>query len=751
MQSNTKITDEQGLCCSFDTSREFYKAGIAVVKQYKCMQLKYMLGLLFWLGAGMIACAQTGIKSIAYYGSAQNDLYILLQEEGYQLKQYKTPEAAIRAAPAGSGVLITAVHYPETDPENRFSAAMLQTAASRRLRIYVEYPSAYPGLAIPSKPLETHLERGVVTTDLFGSAAPRMALLGIQNCHVLPVTVKDPLIVLAKVVGVDKAELGLDSTVSNPLLFRKNGVLIGTTAFSNFKTGRYGPEVPVRSVLSYIVSQLTGVPTTIKQWEPDVRPMFGRSEQLPSNALRNSIQKGVEWYANGRFYIHASWKKEWEKYGSDGLKPVGPPVSQDHPAGDGSLGILEGHTSTIYYDGSQQYRYWMRADVQGEASMALAAAGRLLDNRDYENRAKNIINYLFKTSNLRAGAKNDPQSPAYGLIGWATTNAGTFYGDDNSRAILGALGAAAYLKTGQWDEELAAAILGNFRTTGREGFRGERLEEADIIKNGWRYYYNRDLEHPSPHFESWMWALYLWLYHKTRYQPLLDRTKKAIAITMQAYPDKWKWGSSLQTQRARMILPLAWLVRVEDTPEHRQWLDKMIRELLRYQDSSGVIREELGKGKGMFKELKTNNDYGSDEGSLITKNGQKIGCMLYTNNFALFSLHEAALATGNTDYLQATRKLSDFLTRIQVQSSKHKDLDGAWFRAFDYGKWEYWASNSDAGWGAWCTLTGWIQSWIVTTQTQIVQHQSYWDLTGHTSIGTPAQKLIHQMLDTAKP
>ncbi|HEX7756638.1 MAG TPA: hypothetical protein VF421_14905, partial [Niabella sp.] len=105
------------------------------------MQLKYILGLLFWLGAGMIACAQTGRKSIAYYGSAQNDLYILLQEEGYKLKQYKTPEAAIRAAPAGSGVLITAVHYPETDPENRLSAAMLQTAASRRLRIYVEYPS----------------------------------------------------------------------------------------------------------------------------------------------------------------------------------------------------------------------------------------------------------------------------------------------------------------------------------------------------------------------------------------------------------------------------------------------------------------------------------------------------------------------------------------------------------------------------------------------------------------------------------
>ncbi|WP_040679897.1 hypothetical protein [Niabella aurantiaca] len=692
--------------------------------------------------------AQLFKKTISFYGSDKNDLYLLLKEQGYNIKRYSNPESAIRSAPAGTGVFITADHYPEMDGKNRISEALLRTAASRELRLYVEYPSAYPGLDLPGKPLETHLERGVVTTGLFGAGLPRLALLGIHNCYVLPVDAADPLLVLAKVVGVDKAELGLDSTKTYPLLFRKNGVLISTTALSNFRTGRYGPEQPVKTVLSYIIAQLTGNRTPVTgKWPQDVRPMFGRAEPLPENARRNSIQKGVEWFANGRFYVHPSWKADWMKYGGvDGLKPVGPPVSQDKPNGDGSLGIIEGHTSTIYYDGSQQYRYWMRADVQGEASMALAAAGQLLNNADYKTRAINIINFLFKTSNLRAGPKNDPGSPAFGLIGWATTNAGTFYGDDNARAILGALGAAGYLKTDRWDKELAEAIMANFRTTGKQGFRGERLEENDIIKNGWPYYYNRDLEHPSPHFESWMWALYLWLYDKTHYAPLLERTKEAIAITMKDYPDKWKWGSSLQTQRARLILPLAWLVRVEDTPQHRRWLDEMIREMLKYQDESGAIREELGKGKGMFRELKSNNDYGSDEGSLISQNGQKISCMLYTNNFAVFSLHEAALATGNAGYMKAVKRLADFLTRIQVQSSKHKDLDGAWFRAFDYGKWEYWASNSDAGWGAWCTLTGWIQSWIVTTQAQILQQQSFWDVTKNSGMRSTGTAVIDQMM-----
>lgn len=474
--------------------------------------------------------------------------------------------------------------------------------------------------------------------------------------------------------------------------------------------------------------------------------MFSRNEALPASSKIKSIKKGIEWFNNGRFFIHPSWKQDWIKYGSNTFTPVGPPVSQSKPNGGGSLGILEGHTSTIYFDGSQQYRYWMRADVQGEASMALAAAGKLFNDKEYKSKSANLIDYMFKTSNLRAGAKNDASSPAYGLIGWATTNAGTFYGDDNARAILGAIGPSAYLNTSKWDQELTEAIMANFRTTGKLGFRSDRLEEKDIIKNGLQFYQERELLNISPHFESWMWACYLWLYNKTGYQPLLTKTKQAIKITMEAYPNKWLWGSSMQTQRARMILPLAWLVRIENNEEHKLWLDKMVNEILKYQDESGAIMEELGKGKGMFKELNKNSDYGSDEGSLVFRNGEKAACMLYTCNFALFSLNEAATATGNKKYKDAVDKLSDFITRIQVQSKKHKDLDGAWFRAFDYGRWDYWASNSDAGWGAWCTLTGWIQSWIVTTQAIISNNESYWQVTKDSRINEQMPKTIKTML-----
>jgi hypothetical protein len=686
-------------------------------------------------------------KVVYYYGSATNDLYLLLKQEGFTVHTFRNPAAAVKAAPKGAGVFILANNYPKPDSVNQISSELLDAAGKKNLHLYIEYPSAFPGLDISAQPIETNLERGVITSEEFGSKLPPMSLLGIHNCHVLPVQVDQPLIVLAKVVGFDKAEFGLKDTKSYPLLFEQQKALVCMTGLSHFKTARYGPKGSITELWSRIIGRIINDTTFhIRSLPQDVKPMFSRKESLSASARVNCIKKGADWYANARFFVHPSWKAEREKYGSDGLKPLGPPLPPGVPNGDGTMGVIEGHTSTIYYDGRQQLRYWMRADVQGETSMALAAAGKLLNNKEHLERSANLFEYVFKNSNMRAGAKNDSTSSAYGLIGWSTTNAGTFYGDDNARCILGYLGAAGYLNTSKWDKELAEAIMGNFRTTGKHGFRTDRLEEPNIIKNGWKYYYNRDVTYPSPHFESWMWALYLWLYNKTGYEPLLTKTKEAIKITMDGYPDKWLWGSSLQTQRARMILPLAWLVRIENTEEHRQWLDKMVNEIIRYQDESGAIMEEIGKGKGMFRELKSNADYGTDEGSLIFQNGDKASCMIYTCNFALFSLHEAAMATGNKKYWTAVNKLSDFLTRIQVQSTKHKDLNGAWFRGFDFGRWDYWASNSDAGWGVWCTETGWIQGWIVATQVQILQNQSYWDITKNSSIAGPAKSVIQHMM-----
>ena len=40
--------------------------------------------------------------------------------------------------------------------------------------------------------------------------------------------------------------------------------------------------------------------------------------------------------------------------------------------------------------------------------------------------------------------------------------------------------------------------------------------------------------------------------------------------------------------------------------------------------------------------------------------------------------------------------------------------DGAFFRAWDFDKWESWASDADIGWGA-RAESGWSQSWLAIT------------------------------------
>ncbi|MDF9797584.1 hypothetical protein OKW21_002847 [Catalinimonas alkaloidigena] len=687
---------------------------------------------------------------LIFCGSPDNDLYMLLEKEGASMIRYNHPATAIAAAPSGSAVFLIADGYPET--KNELTPALLQTAREKKLKIYLEYPAQLPGFELPQQPVATQLERGIVSSEVFGSSLPPMTILGVNDCHVLPIKVSDPLIVLGKVAGLDKAVYGIDDIQTYPLLFKQEEMWVAMTQLSNFVKGRFAPHAAWKQVWRTILTQMTGknlIPD--EDWPSEVSPMYGKDEKLPQQAKEHSIAKGVEWFFNGRFFVHPSWKEMWLQYQGDGTAPFGPPVSQNLPNGDGSLGLLEGHASKIYHDGSQQYRYWIRADVQGEGAYALAAAGKLLNHPTYHAYARELINYIFEGSNLRAEARDEKGSASYGLIGWSVTHPWVFYGDDNARTILGIMGASAYMDTNEWDQELAEAILANFRTTGKQGFRGSRLEEKDLQQYGWKHFWQRDITNPAPHFESWMWACYLWLYDKSGYEPLLAKTKAAIGEMMERYPEGWHWTNGIQQERARMILPLAWLVRVEDTPLHRQWLDRIVSKLLENQVASGAIREELGAGKGKYGRTASNQEYGLHEAPLIFENGDPVADMLYTSNFAFFSLNEAAHATGNPEYRQAVAKLSDFLTRIQVKSNTHNDLDGAWFRAFEFDRWEYWASNADAGWGAWGTLSGWTQSWIVSTQALTVREQSFWELTRASEINAHMPETLELMFEGSAP
>jgi len=131
---------------------------------------------------------------------------------------------------------------------------------------------------------------------------------------------------------------------------------------------------------------------------------------------------------------------------------------------------------------------------------------------------------------------------------------------------------------------------------------------------------------------------------------------------------------------------------------------------------------------------------------LIQTDGDPVCDLLYACNFALIGLHEAAAATGDAFYAEAEDRLARFLCRIQVRSAAHSELDGAWYRAFDFRRWDYWASSADWEWGPWCTETGWCQPWIAGTLALRSQKTSLWDLVQKVDLQTHFERLRPSML-----
>ena len=106
--------------------------------------------------------------------------------------------------PDGAGLLLLADGYPDT--LTPFSKQILEDALAKHLRLYVEYPGWLPDTDVGSpKPLR--LERVVSTSTIFGNAFAPMSLAQVNGGHILDMKANDPLLVAAKVAGVDKAYL----------------------------------------------------------------------------------------------------------------------------------------------------------------------------------------------------------------------------------------------------------------------------------------------------------------------------------------------------------------------------------------------------------------------------------------------------------------------------------------------------------------------------------------------------------------
>lgn len=676
--------------------------------------------------------------------SPSNDLYrVLAASLGQPAPRYASPAEAAAQAPPEAGLLILAEGFP--DQMTRIEPAVWETAERKRLRVYVEYPDAVPGLVI-GRPVDPGKERVVVTAPFFGEALPSMRILNLNGGRYVPIQGGESLLALARVAGVDTAVFGLKDTASHPVLLvhPRGNMLVAGTRLSQFVTGRAMPTQAWRQVWQVIFQWLQpGSPAPALNWTPTVRPSFGPAEPLPADIESQALRRAADWVVNSRVLRHPAWPTsalEWARtYNTVRERP-----RLDWPLGDGSLGLLEGYSSTIRADGSQPMRYAVRTDCITETAMLLASDAVCQGRASSARVATNLLQYLFAASGLATGPRADPAQASYGLLGWSLDSPNTYWGDDNARAILSLGACSALLREPRWDEATLRCVLANFRTSGIYGFREECITEDSLRARGWPSYWTGRPVKYSPHFESWLWACFLWAYDQTQFAPLLERSRTGMRMMMAAYPDRWDWCTrSGSIERSRALLPLAWLVRVDDSPEHRRWLRQVAEDLIRLQDASGALREITGDGG---QGTASNAEYGTRETTLIQANGDPVCDLLYTCNFALLGLREAAAATGDAWYTAAEDRLARFLCRIQIRSEAHPELDGAWYRAFNFQRWEYWASNADWEWGPWCTETGWTQPWIGGVLGLRQRQTSLWELLRRVNLREPFARCRAQML-----
>jgi hypothetical protein len=698
---------------------------------------------------------------LVFVCSPDNDLYRVVSAEGEKCLHFVSIMQMLNQTPEGSGVLILADGYPQTTTD--FPNDFWELAQEKQLRLYIEYPTAVPGVELgrpvfsKTGPFGSIVERIVVTSHVFGPELERMSILSSWNCHYLPVTIENPHMVLAHVAGYDKAVLGLPEQV-HPLFFEavEGRILVSTTKLSNMITARPGPQAAWRRVWQMILGWLEPNVSWRLEWEPLVRSAYGPDEILPAQAETELMKWAGRWIVDSRLLVHPSDERHLKSLYEAPLA-----LPDDWQVGNGSRGILESYSpKQIFLDGRQPVGGTIRTDSVCQSAMVAAFCGQLLENKTYTDIATNLLDFTFFHSELFANPSPQADDPLDGLLRWCTQpNASSlFFSDDNARSILGALAAGAALNTDRWEEAILTAILADLRTTGRKGFRPNKcLERDDVLRYGWRYYWEYDGIDLYAHFHATIWSVFLWLYDKTGFLPLLERARCGLTEMMTRDHGQWKAeGGRLDSEYAHLLLPLAWLVRVDDCEQHRAWLDRVARFLIDHQDPCGAIYQVVANQESteirpeqrriIVHPLGKNEEYGQEEVPIVYQTGDPGTDLLYTLNFAFLGMHEAARATGNSNYARSAERMADFLIRVQTRSEARPELSGTWYRGFDFKRWDYWGSDGDWGYGVLTTQTGWTHSLITATFALRQWDTSLWDLTKSSTIGRRFQAIRSRMI-----
>lgn len=652
------------------------------------------------------------MKNTVFVTNENNDLIKALKYSGHAPKTEEDVLKAVSLLEENGKLFILASEYPEK--ATVLTEETLSLAKERNIKIYIEYPERISE-STTDAPEGIVYERLIALKDI--GTLKKHSLLMANGCRYRKYfnDAQDALLVLGKVAGYDTLEYEIPekSTVILKYLDKSNTVLIATTALSSFITPR---NVPKHSWIALWqgIFKLMGIDVSNFDYKESVYLTADKTEALKEDAAENAWNKNIKWI---------------KEYMLDLTYPT--PM------------VVEGFASSIDENGKQTARRVFRGDCTGEVAMELCLGGYVNNDNSLTELSFSVMETLFTP---KLFYNDDPRSSCYGHINWYE-NARIFYGDDNARALLGALSVRAVSGNTKWDEQILRAVFANLRTSDKYGIRCPRLDINSFKESTWLDYYNGTMEYVSPHYQAYLYAVFLWAYQLTGIKELYHKSVSAIEKTMALFPHKLRWQNSLTGEITRMLLPLSILVRIAPSEKHVKWLEAAVDATIKLQEPCGAVREIFSDmALGKYPPPSSNESYGTTEASLIQNNGDPATDLLYALNWAFIGLWEAYLALKAPKIKEAYLKLKDLLLRIQLRSKLHPELDGAWMRSFDFNKWEYWGSASDIGWSAWSVESGWTNAWIAATLMLESKNESLFNLSHSESIKSIASEIYKEMM-----
>jgi hypothetical protein len=771
------------------------------------------------LASTLLLPAHSSPLTLHVVSSPANDVFALLAQSAeaqpFALRRHDSLDEALAAASSGDGLLALNDDAPAAGL-NISSAQYAALAALELAGSYVEMPVSLPAdMSTAYTPSPAwYFDRLVsLTNTLAPYGLPQLAILQAQGAvfqNYPPAQyVNASVLGYAHVAGSSTAVYGLPAPATlNPVLFTVQlpsttvspplpPAWVGAIKLSCLVACRYTPVVRWQSLWNAILASVTGNASyaSFPSWDPLVRPTGPKPTEDVRAALlaappaerearvaalaASAFERASDWLATGSGLLMV-----------DDLDACPAPLA---PAGATVACMLEGFSSKMDFNGTQQLASDARMDCSAETAMALAlrawsdgekGAGKGTTasspppspsssaTTDYGYLAAALLNFTWLYSVAAQGPRANASDPSYGLLAWGVSSPSWLvctYGDDNARVLGGTAVAASLLRsrfdTSAWEAGLLTSLLANLRIASASGFRPGRINFPDLEASGWEplaasnaVYANASS--PQPHYQAQMWAMFLWAYGHTGFERFYSAAVAGIADTMRYYPSQWRWTEYLSEEQARLILPLAWLVRADALrPEgpnatHQGWLARLTTDYLARQQPAGGVQEWFGT-PGLCDACPppTNDAYGDGEAPLTQVNGDTVTDVLYSNNYALASLVEAAAAMaasmeeGGKDAEEdayarlgaPADALATYIAATQITSDAFPGLDGSWMRGFDYTLWDFWGSASDWGWGPWSVETGWTTTWMAAALAARSRNTSLWDLTaGENSGVTPA-------------